>query len=69
MKTDSDYDSAEKSSEGESQRSRGGAGTGGGDKKEDGSRWSRILRVNILYTQRRIFIFFFFIMGEFDVMI
>lgn len=45
-------DSTVKSSQAESQRSRGGAGAeaGGGEKKEDGSWWSRILRVNISFV-------------------
>lgn len=46
--------SAVKSNQPEAQRKRGasGGGRGGGGKKEDGSLWSRILRVNfyLLFT-------------------
>ncbi|KAK3570964.1 hypothetical protein QTP86_031233 [Hemibagrus guttatus] len=50
--TDPESDSAEKSSDPESQRSRGGAGTGGGEKKEDGSWWSRILRRDVPWDEK-----------------
>ncbi|XP_058243645.1 AFG3-like protein 1 [Hemibagrus wyckioides] len=42
----------EKSGEPESQRSRDGAGTGGGEKKEDGRRWSRILRRDVPWDEK-----------------
>ncbi|KAM9481752.1 mitochondrial inner membrane m-AAA protease component AFG3L1-like isoform 1-T1 [Clarias gariepinus] len=44
---------AGKSSDPESQSNRGGAGTGGGEKKGDGSRWSRSIRRDVPWDEKQ----------------